>query len=81
MGDTLDKTDDAPLTTSKQEGAAVDAATETLIDAPGNGRADTLVGRAVTINRPLAALGDFGEAYLQVEGGKDAARQSIAAMA
>jgi uncharacterized membrane protein len=48
--------DDAPLTTSKQTSAAVDAATTALIDKPGQGDADTLVGRTVTINRPRAEL-------------------------
>lgn len=58
MVDTIDPTlaDDAPLSTSKRQTAAVDAATEALIDRPGQGDADTLVGRAVTINRPRAEL-------------------------
>ncbi len=53
MGDTLDTPprDDAPLATSK-DSAAVDVATEKLV-AP---RGDTLIGRAVTINRPRAEL-------------------------
>jgi uncharacterized membrane protein len=44
-------TDDAPLTTSKDKDA-VDNATESLIENKG----DTLVGRAVTINRPVGEL-------------------------
>lgn len=54
MGETLDKAprDDAPIATSKHADAAVDDATDALI-AP---RGDTLVGRAVTINRPRAEL-------------------------
>ena len=44
--------DDAPLTASKHNSAAVEAATETLLEAKG----DALVGRAVTINRPRAEL-------------------------
>lgn len=50
MGDTLDKAmrDDAPLSTSKHESAAVDIAGESLVAPKG----DTLVARAVTINRP-----------------------------
>jgi uncharacterized membrane protein len=66
MADTIDPTraDDAPLSTSKRQSAAVDAATEALIDKPGQGNADTLVGRTVTINRPRAELfaywRDFG---------------------
>lgn len=58
MADTLDPAvaDDAPLTTSKRTSAAVDAATQSLIDKPGQGDADTLVGRTVTINRPRAEL-------------------------
>ncbi|WP_404339403.1 SRPBCC family protein [Sphingomonas sp. MMS12-HWE2-04] len=58
MADTIDPTraDDAPLSTSKHASAAVDAATEALIDKPGQGDADTLVGRTVTINRPRAEL-------------------------
>ncbi|MGK6317926.1 SRPBCC family protein [Sphingomonas sp. DT-204] len=44
--------DDAPLAASKRRAAAVDAATEALIEPKG----DTLVGRAVTINRPLPEL-------------------------
>lgn len=43
--------DDAPLSTSKRSGAA-DAATETLIEKRG----ESIVGRAVTINRPRAEL-------------------------
>lgn len=57
MGETLETgRDDAPLTTSKDQAAAVDAATTALIDKPGQGDADTLVGRTVTINRPRAEL-------------------------
>jgi uncharacterized membrane protein len=62
MGDTLDKPplDDAPLSTSKHESAAVEAATGTLVEPRG----DRLAGRAVTINRPRAELfaywRDFG---------------------
>ncbi|WP_423602653.1 SRPBCC family protein [Sphingomonas sp. MS122] len=57
MGETLETgRDDAPLTTSKHPDAAVDAATAALIDKPGQGDADTLVGRTVTINRPRAEL-------------------------
>ena len=48
--------DDAPLTTSKRASAAVDAVLDTLIDKPGQGDADTLIGRTVTINRPRAEL-------------------------
>lgn len=48
--------DDAPLTTSKRTSAAVDAATDALIDKPAEGDADTLVGRTVTINKPRAEL-------------------------
>lgn len=49
----LTKTDDAPLTTSKQTGDAIDAAVDQgLIEERGG----TLVGRAVTINRPRAEL-------------------------
>jgi uncharacterized membrane protein len=44
--------DDAPLTASKHSSAAVDAATDGLVEARG----DALVGRAVTINRPRAEL-------------------------
>ncbi|HEY0621875.1 SRPBCC family protein [Sphingomonas sp.] len=58
MSETLDepRQDDAPLSTSKNRSSAVDAATTTLIDKPGQGDADTLVGRTVTINRPRAEL-------------------------
>jgi uncharacterized membrane protein len=45
-------TDDAPLTTSKNQSRAVDEATEALIENKG----DTLVGRTVTINRPIGEL-------------------------
>lgn len=58
MTDTIDSAlaDDAPLTTSKRTSAAVDAAIGTLIDKPGQGDADTLIGRSVTIKRPRAEL-------------------------
>ncbi|MDB5706154.1 MAG: cyclase [Sphingomonas bacterium] len=51
MTDARTQTDDAPLATSKL-GGAVDQATEELIEAKG----DSLIGRAVTINRPVAEL-------------------------
>jgi len=52
MPDTVrDRSDDAPLTASKRRDA-VDRATETLIEPKG----DSLSGRAVTINRPVAEL-------------------------
>lgn len=44
--------DDAPLATAKKQAPAVDQATDALIENKG----DTLVGRAVTINRPLGEL-------------------------
>ncbi|MEG3177146.1 SRPBCC family protein [Sphingomonas sp. RB3P16] len=44
--------DDAPLTASKHRAAAIDAATDSLVEDKG----DSLVGRAVTINRPRAEL-------------------------
>ena len=44
--------DNAPLTTSKDRARAVDEATEALIENKG----DTLVGRTVTINRPIGEL-------------------------
>jgi uncharacterized membrane protein len=50
MSDTI--TDDAPLTTSKDQSRAVDEATEALIENKG----DTLDGRTVTINRPIGEL-------------------------
>jgi uncharacterized membrane protein len=58
MADTLDPNvaDDAPLTTSKRTRAAVNAATDALVDPPAQGDADTLVGRTVTINKPRAEL-------------------------
>lgn len=58
MTDTIDsaRADDAPLTTSKKTSAAVDAAADILVDKPGQGDADTLIGRTVTINRPRAEL-------------------------
>ena len=48
-------TDDAPLASSKR-GDAVDEATNALIEKPAQGDADTLVGRAVTINKPLGEV-------------------------
>jgi uncharacterized membrane protein len=54
MAETLDRADDAPLSTSKHQASAVDAATDSLV-APVDG-ADTLVGRSVTIRRPRAEL-------------------------
>ncbi|MFL9842557.1 SRPBCC family protein [Sphingomonas sp. ST-64] len=58
MADTIDpaRADDAPLASSKHRDAAVDSAVQTLVDKPGEGDADTLVGRTVTINRPRAEL-------------------------
>jgi len=58
MADTIDpaRAADAPLATSKHPASAVDAATEALIDKPGQGDADTLISRTVTINRPRAEL-------------------------
>lgn len=44
--------DDAPLAASKHASVAVDAATDALVELKG----DTLVGRAVTINRPRDEL-------------------------
>lgn len=57
MGETLDRPphDDAPLATSK-DGAAVDAATDGLVEKPGQGDADVLIGRAVTIDRSRSEL-------------------------
>lgn len=56
MAETIDRpTDDAPLATSKHPDAAVDAATETLIEPRG----DALSCRAVTINRPRGELFAF----------------------
>lgn len=53
MADLTDRVgDDAPLAASKHPGDAADAAIESLIEPRG----DTLVGRAVTINRPRAEL-------------------------
>jgi len=48
--------DDAPLTTSKRTDVAADAATGMPIDPPADGDADTLIGCAVTINKPRAEL-------------------------
>lgn len=57
MADTIEPVaaDDAPLATSKHESAAVDAATDALVESRG----DTLVGRSVTINCPRAELFAF----------------------
>jgi uncharacterized membrane protein len=57
MADTIDpaRADDAPLATSKHVSAAVDSASDALIETP-SGAADTLVGCTVTINRPRAEL-------------------------
>lgn len=52
MADPYVKSDDAPLAASKHQSYAVDAATDSLVE----GKGDTLVGRAVTINRPRAEL-------------------------
>ncbi len=61
MTETIDsaRADDAPLSTSKHPSTAVDAATDTFIDKPEGGNADTLVGRTVTISRPRAELFAF----------------------
>ncbi|WBH17832.1 SRPBCC family protein [Sphingomonas radiodurans] len=63
MADTIHQTsiengqaDDSPVTTTKNRSDAVEAATGSLIDAPADGNADTLVGRTVTINKPRAEL-------------------------
>ncbi|WP_277970269.1 SRPBCC family protein [Sphingomonas echinoides] len=45
-------TDDAPLSASKHPSAAIDVATDTLLEKRG----DSIVGRSVTINRPRAEL-------------------------
>jgi len=45
-------TDDAPLSASKHNSAAVEAMTDSLLEKRG----DAIVGRAVTINRPRAEL-------------------------
>ncbi|WP_242183521.1 SRPBCC family protein [Sphingomonas sp. CARO-RG-8B-R24-01] len=45
-------TDDAPLSASKHTSAAVEAMTDSLLEKRG----DSVVGRAVTINRPRAEL-------------------------
>jgi uncharacterized membrane protein len=57
MADTIEPAlaDDAPLAVSKHQSAAVDAATDALIE----NRGDTLVGRSVTINRPRNELFAF----------------------
>ena len=51
MADTTETRDDAPLTASKRSDA-VDDTTATLTE----GKGDSLVGRAVTINRPIAEV-------------------------
>jgi uncharacterized membrane protein len=51
MADTLEARDDAPLSASKRKDA-VDDATGMLRD----GKGSSIVGRAVTINRPVAEL-------------------------
>lgn len=57
MADTIDpaRADDAPLASSKHPSAALEAATDNVVQAPNAG-ADTLIGRTVTINRPRAEL-------------------------
>jgi uncharacterized membrane protein len=45
-------TDDAPLSASKHTSAAIEAMTDSLLEKRG----DSIVGRAVTINRPRAEL-------------------------
>lgn len=57
MADTIEPAvaDDAPLAASKHKSAAVDAATDALVE----NRGDTLVGRSVTINRPRSELFAF----------------------
>lgn len=52
MADEDQDRDDAPLGASKRGAAAVDEATDMLVEARG----DALIGRAVTINRPAAEL-------------------------
>ncbi|MET0309871.1 MAG: SRPBCC family protein [Sphingomonas sp.] len=54
MSEILDpaRQDDAPLATSKHASVAADAAADHLVEARG----DTLLARAVTINRPAAEL-------------------------
>lgn len=61
MADTIDpaRADDAPLSTSKHRGAAVEAAGQTTVAPPADGNADTLIGRTVTIRRPRAELFAF----------------------
>ncbi|MEN2785968.1 SRPBCC family protein [Sphingomonas qilianensis] len=54
MANEFATTDDAPLTASKNSHAAEQAG-QTLIEPKG----DSLVGRAVTINRPAAELYDY----------------------
>jgi hypothetical protein len=58
MADPYVKSDDAPLTASKHQSYAVDAATDSLVEDKGN----TLIGRAVTINRGVARSGTYGAA-------------------
>ncbi|MGK6355455.1 SRPBCC family protein [Sphingomonas sp. DT-207] len=57
MADTIEPAlaDDAPLAASKHQSAAVDAATDALVE----NRGDTLVGRSVTISRPRSELFAF----------------------
>mgnify|MGYP001760313780 CR=1 FL=1 len=61
MADTIDpaRADDAPLSTSKHRGAAVEAAGNATLPHPADGNADTLIGRTVTIRRPRAELFAF----------------------
>lgn len=51
MADQLSASDDAPLAASKQD-TAIDQASDALLEAKGN----TLIGRAVTIHRPVSEL-------------------------
>lgn len=59
MAETTDqvRADDAPLSTSKNGGAALDAASQ--YGTPEQGEPDQLIGRTVTINRPRAELYAF----------------------
>lgn len=56
--------DDAPLAASKHHSAAVDAATDALVE----NRGDTLVGRSVTINRPRSELFAFWRDFTNLAG-------------
>jgi uncharacterized membrane protein len=56
--------DDAPLAASKHQSAAVDAATDALVE----NRGDTLVGRSVTINRPRSELFAFWRDFTNLAG-------------